>query len=84
MYDVPKRTEDIFILCINFYPAVEIHSLSESGAARMRSPQNSTLHNIFDSRYELAMTQLSMEYAHRHRHRVMERKRVRERENGTE
>lgn len=26
VHDVPKRTEDIFMLCINFYPTVEILS----------------------------------------------------------
>lgn len=39
MHDVPKRTEDIFILCINFYPAVEIHR-------RLYAlPKTSTLHD---------------------------------------
>lgn len=39
MHDVPKRTEDIFILCINFYPAVEIHR------RLCTLPKTSTLHD---------------------------------------
>lgn len=39
MHDVPKRTEDIFILCINFYPAVEIHR------RLCALPKTSTLHD---------------------------------------
>lgn len=41
MHDVPKRTEDIFILCINFYPAVEIQ------ATLCAPPKtHSTLHDV--------------------------------------